>query len=334
MTTSRTNAFAAVLRHYRTTAGMTQEELAEQAKLSVRSVSDLERGVRRIPHKETLALLIDALHLRDEDSARFREAARQSRLTRTDAPTKSAGADLPGGIPVSLTPLIGREREGAAIRHLLSRRDIRLVTLTGPAGIGKTRLAQQVAMDLQGAFIDGAVFVSLAPLGDHVFVSPAIAQALGLRVEFPAPLHERIQIYLAEREMLLVLDNFEHVLGAVPAIADILHGLGDVAHDAGDMKRAARLYRDSAVAATEVGSRPRIAHLVASSADLACDLGLTALAVRLFAASRVLSEALQVSEPSHYQLRHESKMTAVRKQWMRQRFWLSGKPVELWHYTT
>jgi predicted ATPase/transcriptional regulator with XRE-family HTH domain len=223
VTTSRTSTLGARLKQYRMAAGLTQEELAERARLSVRAIGDLERGVRQAPHKDTLALLIEALGLSDADSTVLQEAARQSRRPdSTILPATTSSGTLPSGRYGPLTLLIGREREGAAIAHLLTRGDTRLLTLTGPAGIGKTRLAQQMAMDLSGTFADGIVFVSLVAVGEHTLVIPAISQALGLREEVGPPLLNQIQSYLAGRELLLVLDNFEHVVGAAPDIAAVL----------------------------------------------------------------------------------------------------------------
>ena len=120
--------------------------------------------------------------------------------------------------PVALTPLIGREREEAAIAHLLLREDVRLLTLTGPAGIGKTRLATQTALGL-GAHFANVVFVSLAAISEHSLVLPAIAQALGLHDQANQPAHDQLYEYLAKRKSLLILDNFEQVAQAGPQIA-------------------------------------------------------------------------------------------------------------------
>src|SRR5688500_104909 len=121
--------------HYRIAAGLTQEELAERSGLSTRGISDLERGARRLPRKDTLQLLLDVLQLSLADRGALIAAGR--RPVTAARPEHGVGRLA---LPVSPTPLIGRERELAAARDMLLRPDARLVTLTGPGGIGKTRL--------------------------------------------------------------------------------------------------------------------------------------------------------------------------------------------------
>ena len=126
----------------------------------------------------------------------------------------------PNNLPVTLTPFVARDRELREILRLLG--DNRLVTLTGPGGTGKTRLALQAASEALADFSDGAFVVFLAPLRDEELVASAIAKTLGVREQGTTPIAETLNEYLADKHMLLVLDNFEQVLSAAPLMAELL----------------------------------------------------------------------------------------------------------------
>lgn len=220
------DSFAVLLRHYRKRAGLTQQELAGRSRLSVRAISDLERGIRKMPHKDTLALVIEALCLSENDASALRSAVRQIRSRQISPPMSMR--KVPVGIPGPLTPIIGRERDVAAITNLLGLSDVRLLTLTGPAGIGKTRLAQQLAVDVRDTFVDGASYISLAPLSDSALVPATVAQSLGLVEEVGQNVQDQVQNFLAHRRALLILDNFEHLLVAASFVGHLLAACPDV----------------------------------------------------------------------------------------------------------
>ncbi len=139
-----------------------------------------------------------------------------------DFPSLKTLDAYPNNLPVQPTPLIGREKEVAIVGQLLHREDVRLVTLTGPGGTGKTRLALQVATELGELFADSIYFVDLAPVSDPALVVPIIAQTLGLREERGRSPLECLRGELRQKRVLLLLDNFEQVLGAAVEVADLL----------------------------------------------------------------------------------------------------------------
>src|SRR6266566_2688221 len=147
--------------------------------------------------------------------------AGQRRADMRDLPLKTLDNRL-NNLPVQFTPLIGREKEVAAVQHLLQREDVRLLTLTGPGGIGKTRLGLQVAAELSESFADGVFFVDLAPLILPSLVIDAIAQTLCIQEAVGQTLLDRLKEHLQQQQQLLLVDNFEQVLSAASQVADLL----------------------------------------------------------------------------------------------------------------
>jgi ATP-dependent Clp protease ATP-binding subunit ClpA len=125
-------------------------------------------------------------------------------------------------LPAQTTAFIGREREIAAVRSLLDRADVRLVTLTGPGGTGKTRLGQQLALELLDDFPDGVWFVHLAPISDPGLVAARIAQTLSVHEGGGQPIQELLKNYLRAKRLLLLLDNFEQIAVAAPWVGELL----------------------------------------------------------------------------------------------------------------
>src|SRR6266700_6332288 len=174
-------------------------------------------------------ILPDGVALRDMGKHRLKDLQRPSHLYQlviaglpSDFPPLNTLNTRPNNLPFQPTPFIGREKEVAALGQLLCREDVHLVTLTGPGGTGKTRLALQVAAELSDLFADGISFVDLAPLNDPALVIAAIAQSLGIREVGGQPLLERLKDELQRKQMLLLLDNFEQVVSAAVQVADLL----------------------------------------------------------------------------------------------------------------
>jgi len=230
-------AFGQLLRTHRLALGLTQEVLAERAELSVRGIQALERGVRG-PQQDTLARLVRALDLGAERAAAFVAAGRPRpretsvrdvgalRLlpTRLSVPEPSpeAGPGTAGRLPRPLTPLVGREREVAMVTQRLGSDGVRLLTLVGPGGVGKTRLALGAAEALRSRFVDGVVWVDLSALREPDLVLPTLARAVGLHQSGALSLADLLAAHLRDRHLLLVLDTFDQVVVAAPWVASVV----------------------------------------------------------------------------------------------------------------
>jgi predicted ATPase/transcriptional regulator with XRE-family HTH domain len=219
MDTGEGRSFGELLRGMRTVAGLTQEELAERAGLSVRGIRYLEHGSRR-PYPGTIRRLGDALGASSADREVLLTAGRRPARTAMALAALASGRG-DGGVPAPPSPLIGRDVELADLRRLLIRADVRAVTVTGPGGVGKTRLAIEAAIRLPHDTAETA-WVALASLHDPDLVPAAVARALGVVQTGAVDELDAISQMLTERPTVLVLDNVEHLLDAVGFLAMLL----------------------------------------------------------------------------------------------------------------
>src|SRR3712207_4805382 len=198
-------SFGAHLRRLREAAGLSQEELAFRAGLSPNAVGTIERGVRKRPQPHTVRSLADALGLAGQE----RTALLAAVPARVDAAPPDRRVAKTYELPHPATPLVGRERELEEVSGLLARPEVRLLTLTGIGGVGKTRLALEAARETAERFPDGARFVSLASLSNATLVVPTVARSLGLRESECQTPREALHTLLRGKRLLLMLDNFE-----------------------------------------------------------------------------------------------------------------------------
>jgi predicted ATPase/transcriptional regulator with XRE-family HTH domain len=208
-------AFGELLRRHRLAAGLTQEALAEQAGLSARGIADLERGVRRFPHPNTVRRLVTSLALPAHEQTAL--AAAGYRVHRGGDPLLQGSRP---SLPIPPTSFVGRDDELQEVQRILS--GTRLLTLSGPGGVGKTRLALALASAAAARFDDGVWFVDLASLADESLIVKSVASTLGVRERPGGVLIEIVLEALAERPLLLVIDNCEHLLPACAGLVERL----------------------------------------------------------------------------------------------------------------
>jgi predicted ATPase/transcriptional regulator with XRE-family HTH domain len=213
------------LRHYRVSAGLSQEGLAERAGLSVRGISDLERGARTFPRLETVRMLADALELKERDRAALLAAARPELETDTPptlAPPRQERTVNPRPLPIPPTKLVGRDDEIRHVVELFRGGETRLITLTGQGGIGKSRLGLAIARGFSKELGGRVAYLELAAVRDPALVPGALATQLDVPVDPGAAAAQAIAQAIGQEPMLLVTDNWEHVIEAAPVLAVLL----------------------------------------------------------------------------------------------------------------
>ncbi|MDG6106826.1 tetratricopeptide repeat protein [Dactylosporangium aurantiacum] len=202
--------FGQVIKHRRRALDMTQRDLANQVGYSVVTIRKVETDERR-PSRELAERLAHCLRIDPEQQGAFVGLGRLEPVPATRS-----------NLPAPLTRLIGRQAEVDLVRDTVMRRGVRIVTLVGPPGIGKSRLSVEVAGELRTVFPDGVCFVAFAPVGDEALVVPTLATALGVREVAGTPLADVLVEHLRDRRLLLLLDDCEHLLGAARCFAELL----------------------------------------------------------------------------------------------------------------
>ena len=207
---------------------LTQDELARQVNCSTVTIRKLEADERR-PSKQIVERMADVLDIPHADRPAFVSFARSGSPPEVVARPSLVASFLPShplprraNLATPLTSLIGRTQDIASIRNLLLQQQVRLLTLIGSPGIGKTRLAIAVAGEVQDALPDSVHILALAAISDPDLVIPSVAQALGVTEVGTEPVVETVKRALADRQLLLVLDNFEQVVPAATAVTELL----------------------------------------------------------------------------------------------------------------
>jgi predicted ATPase/DNA-binding XRE family transcriptional regulator len=216
--TTRTS-FGQWLKQRRNALDITQDDLAGRIGCSPSNLYKIEADERR-PSKQIAELLAQHLNIPPDERPAFVRFARAEKVE--DAAPWGTPFHPPTNLLAQPTPIIGRDAEAAALRKRLLQLEARLLTLIGPPGVGKTRLALAVATQVLDDFADGVFLVALAPISDANLVTTTIANALGVPDVGPQTSLERLKDFLRDKEMLLLLDNFEQILAAAPQIAELL----------------------------------------------------------------------------------------------------------------
>jgi predicted ATPase/transcriptional regulator with XRE-family HTH domain len=224
-----TERFGALLRMMRERAGMTQEELADRAGLTPYAISALERGTRKRPYPNTVRSIADALDASADERLVLIASIPARGDRRTDATESTARSQTAPGMAVARarllippTRLYGREADVAAVAEVVRSGAARLVSLTGPGGVGKTRLAAAVSDELSPEYPDGVVQVALAAVVDATDVFATVGRALGLVGSDGPDAFDVIADHLQDLRLLLVLDNFEHLLSAAAQVGRLI----------------------------------------------------------------------------------------------------------------
>lgn len=231
-------SFGAWLKERRKALGMTRDDLADQVGCAAVTIIKIERGQRR-PSRQVAECIAAALRISPDEREAVVQWARgtlDAAVPSVPALSTQASTNAPAepralpeavparldNLPAALNSFVGREQEVGRVGNLLLRADVRMLTLTGPPGIGKTRLSLTVASALRGEFEHGVWFVSLAPIQDPSLVLPTIAQAVGLKEASAQSIESVLHGYLRDKRLLLVLDNLEQLLEAAPLLSELL----------------------------------------------------------------------------------------------------------------
>lgn len=220
------HSFGYWLRLKRKSLDLTREELAERVGYSAATIRKIEDEERH-PSAQVVERLAEILHIPPNERPVFLQFARGDwksapPQSMEETPWRASTKSIHSNIPATTTSLIARGQEIAIIREYLSKNDIRLVTLIGPPGIGKTRLSIESARIMLSAFPEGVFFIALAPLEDPALIAVTVAQALGFVGARNISMSEQLKEGIGEKQMLLVLDNCEHLIEDISFLASSL----------------------------------------------------------------------------------------------------------------